>query len=144
MMHTPTYHVTDLDETERWFERVFGQPSIPIEAVLANLTLTPEWPRNHYAMYTPVRNVLIYTIEPKSFVNNGVQRYSSIDQPHLKEFGWSAKNMTGAFRQIKRHGLRATNSLGHRPDDQRGNPVGSPPGSFPEIRGARQTNLPYV
>lgn len=42
MMHHPSHHVLDLDDTAEWFERVFGRSSTPIAEVLSHLTVRPD------------------------------------------------------------------------------------------------------
>ena len=42
MMFHPSLDVFDLDEAERWYERVFGSKSIPLASLSAKLPAPPE------------------------------------------------------------------------------------------------------
>ncbi|MFD3377539.1 MULTISPECIES: hypothetical protein [unclassified Streptomyces] len=35
----------------------------------------------------------------------GIQRYASVDQPHLKGFGWYVEGITEAYRSLRRLGI---------------------------------------
>jgi catechol 2,3-dioxygenase-like lactoylglutathione lyase family enzyme len=111
MMHHPSHHALDLPEAERWFQRVFGRPSISIGTILASSPVAPGFPRD-YSIYTPVSDVLFDTIDPKRFVIDGVQKYASIDEPHLKDFGWYVEGMPELYREFQQRGIRVTSTQG--------------------------------
>lgn len=140
LMHHPSHHVFDLDDAEQWFERVFHCSSTPIDKVLSRLTVRPDWPRD-YSIYTSIRDVFFDTIDPKRFVIDGVQRYADIDKPHLKDFGFTVDGMTGAYRALKRYGIRVTNTLGQiaEGDDPPKGP--NDPAPFSTLR--QETGLRY-
>ena len=110
MMHHPSHHVIDLPAAERWFERVFGRPSTSIAVVLGD-SASSDFPRD-YSFYTPISDVLFDTIDPRRFVVGGVQRYASIDQPHLKELGWYVDGSPELYRELKGRGIRVTGTTG--------------------------------
>ena len=46
---------------------------------------------------------LFDTIDPKRYVLLGVQRYATVEQPHLKGFGWYFEGMAELYHALKRH-----------------------------------------
>ena len=112
MMHHPCHHVPDLQEAEAWFKRVFGRESTGQDANLSKLPMVQGWWPRDYCLWTPIRDVLFDSIDPKLFVtdNDGLQRWPTVEKPHLEDLGWSVDGMTGAFRRIKEYGLHATRS----------------------------------
>jgi catechol 2,3-dioxygenase-like lactoylglutathione lyase family enzyme len=109
MMFHPNYHVADLRETERWFERVFGSTSTSMEAMLAgasgNTSRFPAGYPTDYATFTVIRDVLIESMDPKRLVMHGVQRYKTVDTPHLKNLGWYVDRPIELYHALKRHGF---------------------------------------
>jgi catechol 2,3-dioxygenase-like lactoylglutathione lyase family enzyme len=111
MMHHPAHWVVDLDEAERWLERVFNRSGTSIAEVLKQVPyVRPDWPRD-YSVYTPISDVFFDSVAPARFVIDGKHLYGTIDTPHLKDFGWYVEGHTEAYRQIKRHGIRLVNTL---------------------------------
>ena len=51
------------------------------------------------------------TIDPKRYVLLGVQRYATVEQPHLKGFGWYVEGMGELYRALRRHGIRVMSQL---------------------------------
>jgi hypothetical protein len=111
MMHHPSHHVLDLGATERWFERVFRRPSTPIATILSGSSVPPDFPLD-YSAYTFIADVLFDSIDPKRFVIGGVQRYASIEEPHLKELGWYVDGMGQLYQAFRRSRIRVTGTPG--------------------------------
>lgn len=110
MMFHPTEHVTDLDEAEEFYQRVFGQQSIRLSSVMS----APPQPGHatDYSTFTLVREVLFDSLDPKRYVTDGVQRYPDIERAHLKTLGWYVADPAAVFAALKRHGIRVTNGKG--------------------------------
>jgi len=108
MMYHPSHHVPDLAEAESWFERVFGRSSTRLAPT--NAPPRPDYPLD-YSTFTSISDVLFDTIDPKRYVLLGVQRYATVEQPHLKAFGWYFEGMAEVYRALKRHGIGVTSQL---------------------------------
>ncbi len=111
-MFHPSFHVLDLDEAEQWFERVFGLRS-------TRLSTGPVDPDNRtdYSTFTLIREVLVDSIDPTRFVKDGVQQYPTIDEPHLKGFGWCVEGLLDLYRDLRSHGVRLVGNLGEEGTD---------------------------
>jgi catechol 2,3-dioxygenase-like lactoylglutathione lyase family enzyme len=108
MMFHPSHRVPDLGEVERWFEQVFGRLSPPLAATMR----TP--PRGYptdYSTFTPIRDVLFYTVDPSRYVHDGVQRYPTVTEPHLDGLGWYVEGITEAYFELRRQGIRMTDQF---------------------------------
>jgi catechol 2,3-dioxygenase-like lactoylglutathione lyase family enzyme len=112
MMYHPSHDVLDLDEAERWYERVFGCPSMSLESLMAKLPPRPGsgYPPN-YSTFTMIGDVLFDTIDPTRYIIAGVQRLATVEEPHLRLISWYIEGMTEAYRALQRHGVRVTNQL---------------------------------
>lgn len=113
MMFHPSHDVADLDEAERWYERVFGAPSTPLSSVnqLAEGAKPDRaYPRN-YSTFTPIRDVLFDTIDPSLYVFHGAQQLPKIDEPHLRMLVWYVDGMDGLYRTLRRNGVRLMNQV---------------------------------
>jgi catechol 2,3-dioxygenase-like lactoylglutathione lyase family enzyme len=106
-MFHPSVHVLDLAETEQWYERVFGASSI-------RLSTAPQDPdnRNDYSTFTMIRDVLMDSIDPKLFIKEGRQQYATVDEPHLKGFGWYADGLSELYRAHRRADILVVGLLG--------------------------------
>ncbi len=105
MMFHPSHRVPDLDEADRWFERVFGATTTRLAALSGGGEQDPD-NRNDYSMFTPIRDVVFDTIDPKLLIKEGVQRYPTIDTPHLNGFGWYVEGLPEAYRALKSSGFQ--------------------------------------
>jgi hypothetical protein len=110
MMYHPSHHVPDLAEAENWFERVFGRPSTSLASLSRGAPPRPGYP-NDYSTFTPIRDVLFDTIDPKRYVLLDVQRYPTVQQPHLKGFGWYFEGMTELYQALKRNGFKVISQV---------------------------------
>src|SRR5580698_3717105 len=110
MMYHPSHHLPDLVEAEEWLPRVFGRPSNSLASLSAGAPPLPGYP-NDYSIFTPISDVLFDTIDPKRYVLLGVQRYATVEQPHLKGFGWYCEGIADLYRELKRQGIRITSQL---------------------------------
>lgn len=110
MMYHPSHHVPSLPEAEVWFERVFGRPSTRLATMMKDAPPREGYPRD-YSTFTPIQDVLFDTIDPKAYVLLGVQRYKTVEQPHLKATGWYFEGIADVYRELKRHGIRAVSQL---------------------------------
>lgn len=147
MMYHPSHHVPDLDEAERWFGRVFGCPSTSLASMSRDRPPRPGYPTD-YSTFTPIRDVLFDTIDPKRYVLLGVQRYATVDEPHLKAFGWYFEGMPELYRALRRQGIRVTSQLDELAEgDDPPNAAGSPMPlyfSVPEDAGLRYEFFPAI
>ncbi len=105
MMYHPSHHVPDLGEAERWFARVFARPSTGLASLSRGAPPRPGYP-NDYSTFTPISDVLFDTIDPTRYVLLDVQRYPTVQQPHLKGFGWYFEGMTELYHALKREGFQ--------------------------------------
>ena len=90
MMFHPNIYVTDLNETDKWFERVFGRTSIPSETLLASkageriFRIPPGYPRD-YGTFMVIADVFMESIDPKGLVVDGVQRFAIRSTSHTSK-----------------------------------------------------------
>jgi hypothetical protein len=110
MMYHPSHHVPDLDGAERWFEQVFGRPSTPLASLSRNAPAREGYPTD-YSTFTPISDVLFDTIDPKRYVLLGVQRYATVEQPHLKGLGWYFEGMPELFQALKGNGFQVVDQV---------------------------------
>jgi hypothetical protein len=110
MMYHPSHHVPDLAEAESWFARVFGRPSTRLASMSRGAPPRPGYP-NDYSTFTPISDVLFDTIDPKRYVLLDVQRYATVQQPHLKGFGWYFEGMTELYHALRRSGYQIINQV---------------------------------
>jgi len=147
MMYHPSHHVLDLGEAESWFERVFGRPSTSLASMTRDAPPRPGHPTD-YSTFTPISDVLFDTIDPKRYVLLGVQRYPTVEQPHLKGFGWYIEGVAQVYRELKRHGIRVTSQLDELAEgDEPPTAAGSPMPlyfSLPEDAGLRYEFFPAI
>ena len=146
-MYHPSHHVPDLGAAAAWFERVFGRPSTPLSAMSSG-TPSPDAYPTDYSTFTPIRDVLFDTIDPKRYVLRGVQRYESVDEPHLRGFGWYVDGVADLYRALQHHGIRVVGQLDERAEgDAPPTAAGSPMPLFftvPEDTGLRYEFLPPI
>lgn len=147
-LYHPSHHVTDLGEAEAWFERIFGCKSHPMaEMHKGKPPSNSDYPTN-YSTFTPIRDVLFDTIDPKLYVLNGVQRYATVDKPHLKGFGWYVDGIVEAYRRLRELGIGMVGQQDQVADgDDPPTAPGSPMPIFftvPEDAGLRYEFLPQI
>jgi catechol 2,3-dioxygenase-like lactoylglutathione lyase family enzyme len=109
MLFHPSHHVDDLAEAEDFFARVFQQRSTAMADLYPN-GLPDDYPTD-YCTFTPIRDVLFDTIDPKRYVVGGVQRYPTVKRPHLKAMGWYLDGIGELYRELKRQGIRVISQL---------------------------------
>jgi catechol 2,3-dioxygenase-like lactoylglutathione lyase family enzyme len=147
MMYHPSHHVLDLDGAERWFERVFGRPSTGLATLRRGTPPRPGYPSD-YSTFTPIADVLFDSIDPTRYVLLGVQRYPSIEQPHLKGFGWYVDGMAELYRALRKKGIRVVSQLDEPAEgDDPPSAAGSPMPlyfSLPEDVGLRYEFFPTI
>jgi hypothetical protein len=110
MMYHPSHHVPDLEAAEDFFLRVFSRPSTRLSSLARGAAPRPGYP-NDYSTFTPIADVLFDTIEPTRYVLLGVQRYATVEQPHLKSFGWYFEDISEVYRELTRQGISVTSQL---------------------------------
>ncbi|MBB3665496.1 hypothetical protein FB384_004453 [Prauserella sediminis] len=78
--------VPDVGYVERWFSRVFGRTSARLGDVLgpSGDPLNP----THHTTYTQIADLLVASIDPRSYTRDGVPFYPVTDRPQLNGFGW--------------------------------------------------------
>jgi hypothetical protein len=147
MMYHPSHNVLDLDEVERWFERVFGRPSTSLASMRRGTPSRPGYPSD-YSTFTPIADVFFDSIDPARYVLLGVQRYPSIERPHLKGLGWYVDGMGELYRALRAKGIRIVNQLDELAEgDDPPTAVGSPMPLFfslPEDVGLRYEFFPMM
>jgi hypothetical protein len=147
MMYHPSHHVPDLAAAEDWFARVFERPSTSLASMSRGAPPRPGYP-NDYSMFTPINDVLFDTIDPKRYVLLGVQRYATVEQPHLKAFGWYFEGMAELYRELRGQGIRVTSQLDELAEgDEPPTAAGSPMPlyfSLPEDVGLRYEFFPSI
>lgn len=76
----------DLGHVERWFARVFGTPSVRLEAIAGPDTdrLNP----TAHSTYTQVADLLIASLDPRCYLRDGRPCHPATDRPRLNGFGW--------------------------------------------------------
>ncbi|MFE5022991.1 hypothetical protein ACFRAO_06530 [Streptomyces sp. NPDC056656] len=146
-LYHPSHHVTDLREAEAFFSRVFGRRSHPMAEMTRNAPASEGYPTD-YSTFTPINDVLFDTIDPKRYVLDGVQRYASVDTPHLKGFGWYVDGIKDAYRALKNQGIAMVGQLDEPAEgDDPPTAPGSPMPIFftaPEAAGLRYEFLPQI
>ncbi|MEW2397259.1 hypothetical protein [Streptomyces sp. NPDC046862] len=146
-LYHPSHHVTDLEESEAWFQRVFGRPSRPMAEMTRNAPASEGYPTD-YSTFTPISDVLFDMIDPKRYVLNGVQRYATVDKPHLKGFGWYVEGIADAYRALRRADIAMVGQLDEPAEgDDPPTAPGSPMPIFftvPESAGLRYEFLPQI
>lgn len=146
-LYHPSHHVTDLAEGEAWFERVFGRASRPMAEMTRNAPASEGYPTD-YSTFTPINDVLFDMIDPKRYVLQGVQRYPTVDKPHLKGFGWYVEGIADAYRALRRVGVQMVGQMDEPADsDDPPTAPGSPMPIFftvPESAGLRYEFLPQI
>jgi hypothetical protein len=147
MMYHPSHHVPDLAEAEEWFGRVFGRPSTNLASMSRGAPPRPGYP-NDYSMFTSISDVLFDTIDPKRYVLLGVQRYATVERPHLKAFGWYFEGMAELYRELGRQDIGVTSQLDERAEgDEPPTAAGSAMPLFfslPEDAGLRYEFFPAI
>ncbi|MBY8861022.1 hypothetical protein K7711_31415 [Nocardia sp. CA2R105] len=146
-LYHPSHHVPSLSEAEAWFERVFGRKSRPMAEMTRDAPASPGYPTN-YSTFTPINDVLFDTIDPKNYVLDGIQRYPTVDEPHLKGFGWYVKDAVAAYRALRSLDIAMVGQMDQVAD---GEDPPSAPGSpmpiyftTPESAGLRYEFLPQI
>ncbi|MFG1923315.1 glyoxalase/bleomycin resistance/dioxygenase family protein [Cryptosporangium sp. NPDC048952] len=146
-LYHPSHHVTDLRAAEAWFERVFGRTSRPMAEMTRGRPASDGYPTD-YSTFTPINDVLFDMIDPKLYVLDGVQRYASVDKPHLKGFGWYVDGIVDAYRSLRRAGVAMVGQQDEVADtDTPPTAPGSPMPIFftvPESAGLRYEFLPQI
>lgn len=134
----------DLGHGERWFARVFGRPSVRLDALIGPST-DPLNPTGH-STYTLIEDLLVASLDPWCYVRDGVHRYPATDRPRLSGFGWYVDGIEQLYGWVR--------DLGYPLLDHDGVPVDSaePPISAmgaaplfflePELAGLRYQFLP--
>lgn len=147
MMYHPSHHVPDLDQAERWFADVFGRPSTNLAELRRGAPPRPGYP-NDYSTFTFIGDVLFDTIDPKRYVLLGVQRYASVERPHLKGFGWYIEGLDVVYRRLREQGIRVVDQLDELAEgDEPPTAAGSPMTlyfSLPEDVGLRYEFFPAI
>ncbi|GLY38942.1 hypothetical protein Amsp01_049660 [Amycolatopsis sp. NBRC 101858] len=127
-MYHPSHHVLSLDEAEAWYERVLGRESLPMALMNQGRPPTPGYPQD-YSTFTPIADLLLDTIDPKRYVTGGIQRYPTVETPHLKGFGWYVPDMQACYTAINDLGI---GTVGQNDD----------PGGGPEVPRSANGTLP--
>lgn len=110
-MFHPSHHVTDLDEAEAFFLRVFGRESVSLSS-LSKGGSAQSGTRTDYSIFTLIADVLFDSIDPSKNVVQGKQIYSTAQKAHLRGFGWYVDGITEAFRALQEAGVALVNQLG--------------------------------
>lgn len=108
MMFHPSHRAPNLAEVDEWFERVFNVPTERINKVLGIEKIDP-MNRMDYSAFTTIQDVIFDTIDPHLYIKEGVQRYPSIETPHLNGFGWYVEGIVEAYRALKSAGFEIVN-----------------------------------
>lgn len=147
LLYHPSHHVTDLGEADAFFQRVFGRATRPMAEMNRDTPPSSGYPTN-YSQFTPINDVLFDTIDPKLYVLNGIQRYATVDKPHLKGFGWYVEGAAEAYRSLRRLGIEM---VGQQDEVADGEDPPTAPGSpmpiyftKPESAGLRYEFLPQI
>lgn len=147
MMYHPSHHVTALAEAEQFFEEVFGRTSTPLASMMRDAPPRDGYPTD-YSTFTPIQDVLFDTIDPKRYVLLGKQRYRTVDEPHLKGFGWYVEGMPELYQALRRAGITVVNQVDEIAEgDEMPTAAGSPMPLFftvPENAGLRYELFPQI
>ncbi|WP_100809718.1 MULTISPECIES: VOC family protein [unclassified Microbacterium] len=109
-IYHPSHRVTDLGEVERFFRTVFGRHSLPRHSlIMAGLVQQPpEFPAD-YCTFTPIADLFFDSLDPARYVWGGVQRYPSIESPHLDGYGWGVgEGIQEIWDRCRAGGIRLT------------------------------------
>jgi catechol 2,3-dioxygenase-like lactoylglutathione lyase family enzyme len=116
-LYHPSHRVPDLQFAEQFFEDVFGRTSVLLSAVQAAREEPPfaGYPSD-YSFFTLIGEVWFDTIDPKRYVIDGVQRYASIDEPHLSNLAWAVQGIDEIFQKIRERGIRCIDQYNEEAD----------------------------
>jgi catechol 2,3-dioxygenase-like lactoylglutathione lyase family enzyme len=106
-LYHPSHRVPDLAAAEAFFATVFGRPSVGLEP---GRDLPAGYPRD-YCAFTLIADVWFDTIDPTRYVFDGVQRYATVEVPHLNGFGWGVQGIDEIFEELRRRGIRCTDQF---------------------------------
>jgi catechol 2,3-dioxygenase-like lactoylglutathione lyase family enzyme len=108
----PTFNVPDLEETEDFFQRVFGQPSSLMVTVPKDRQLEPgQLPG--YSQFVMIRDLLVDYVCPALHTRlYGRQMFPDVDVPVLMNIGWYTEDITKTFRALRAAGIPLTNQIG--------------------------------
>lgn len=112
MMFHPTIHVTSLEGSEEFFDRVFQRPSRLLEVMPRDNEPRPADAPKGYSKFTPIAEVLVDSVDPKLHLMNGVQHFRTVDRPGLVNFGWYCDDIFETFRALKRNGIPMVSQFG--------------------------------
>jgi catechol 2,3-dioxygenase-like lactoylglutathione lyase family enzyme len=131
-LYHPTHYVTDLDEAEEFFRRVFGRASIPLSVHQDTRTAPPfdGYPRD-YSIFTPIADVYFDCLDPSRYRPQGAAAPKPLSRSGLRSISWGLQGVEALWPVLRDNGIRCT--------DQWGNPANGddPPvaafASFPLI-----------
>ncbi|MCD4536480.1 hypothetical protein LRP67_20495 [Nocardioides sp. cx-169] len=112
LMFHPTIHVTSLEESEEFFDRVFSRPSTLLEVMPAGSEPRSSDQPKGYSKFTPIAEVLIDCVDPTLHVTDGVQHFESVEKATLFNLGWYCDDIFSTYRVLKAHGIPMTSQFG--------------------------------
>ncbi|KAF5556066.1 hypothetical protein FNAPI_5857 [Fusarium napiforme] len=123
-LYHPSHRVPDLAEAERFFRVIFGLESVWRKDLFSKPN--PKFPTypTDYCIFTTIADVFFDCIDPKKYVIDGIQRYETIQHPHLHGFGWGVEGIDEIYSLMQRAGF-ATTDQANRPSDPMKCPVAS-------------------
>ena len=108
-----TIRTPDLGLVERWFARVFGRPSVRLDALIGpSPDVLNSW---GHSTQTVVADLLISSLDPQAYIRDGMQCYPVADRPRLGGFGWYVDGIEDLHSLVR--------DLGYPVVDERGAPV---------------------
>lgn len=112
-LYHPTHYVTDLEEAERFFARVFGRPSIPL-ADHQDTRLAPPtegYPRD-YSIFTPIADVYFDCVDPQRYKPRSASAPKRPNRSRLRGISWGVQGIEELWQALRRANIRCTDQWG--------------------------------
>lgn len=123
-MFHPSFHVPSLEDSEDFFDRVFGRPSTLLQVMpKSDEPPKPDAPKG-YSKMTLINEVLIDSVCPTLHRMNGVQSFPSVDEPVLRNMGWYCADVEDTFQALRRNAFPLISQFGEPADGDEAPTVG--------------------
>jgi catechol 2,3-dioxygenase-like lactoylglutathione lyase family enzyme len=109
--HHVSHYVPDLEDAERWIERVFARKGIPIAEILDRSGSSADISRD-YSTYILISDTFFDVVNPTRMIIGGAQRAQTVERPYLRSVSWYIDGMPELYRELKLRGIRVMNTAG--------------------------------
>ncbi|MDH6293263.1 VOC family protein [Rhodococcus opacus] len=114
----PTLLVPDLDESRKWFERVFARSTVSLAGNSYTNVIESNSPGapTEYFFFVSLAEVQLDAHRPDLFVYDGVQHYPSVDEPRLHTTSWYVDGLEELYHSLVAANYRILRLHGSDPD----------------------------